>query len=152
MPGLRDLIEGKRRRTARHPIQVGDQRAAAAEMAALQERAKTATDPAEQEKLRAEAKAVLDAQTAWVELQSLPEDEWDEIVGDLEPDEKGHPDIGPLLAPLAAASCTDPELQDAEWWSQQLKRPEWTSGDKGALAAKLLQLNIYAPSGIPGKG
>lgn len=164
--GLRDLIDAKQRRTARLPILVGDPSAAMAEVAKVQEalrlhaealgaREPTEDEAAREAQLRADAQAALDRQAAmivWVDLQSLPDDEWDGMVGDLEPGENGLPDLTPIHAPLLAASCTDPELQDAEWWAVALKRPEWTDGDKASITQKLFELNIYAPSGSPGKG
>ena len=150
--GMWDLIEAKQRRKARHPILVGDLEAAAAEIAPIRARLDASKDPAEQESLRADIKAVFERQTAWIDLQSLSMDEWDELVGELEPDDEGGIDLLPVLAPVLAASCVDPEGRDVERWSQQLKRPEWSVGDKRALAQKLLELNVYAPTGGPGKG
>jgi hypothetical protein len=164
--GLRDLIDAKQRRTARLPILVGDPSPAMAEVAQVQEalrahaeslgeREPTEDEAAEEARLRADGQAALDRQAAmivWVDLQSLPDDEWDGMTGDLEPGENGLPDLTPIHAPLLAASCVDPELQDAEWWAVALKRPEWTDGDKAVITQKLFELNIYAPSGSPGKG
>jgi hypothetical protein len=163
---LWDLIEAKQRRTARLPILVGDAVAAMAEIgkvqAALQahvesvgDREPTEDEAAAEAQLRADAQAALDRRAAtvvWVELQSLPTDEWDGMVGDLEPRENGLPNIRPVLAPLLAASCVDPEGRDAERWAKMLKRPEWTEGDSASAEAKLFELNLYAPSGDPGKG
>jgi hypothetical protein len=48
------------------------------------------------------------------------------------------------LAPLLAESCVDPDLRDAQWWAQQLARPEWSEGDTNALQMALLRLNVDA--------
>lgn len=168
---LRALIEAKQRRTAKLPILVGNPGAAAAEaqtfrtalamhQAGVKERAKTGAEPteeeaAQEENLRGQLQAALERQAASIveiELQSLPGDEWDAIFGPLEPDEHGDIDLTAIHAPLLAASCTDPELQDAEWWAEQLRRPEWTDGDRASISRKLLELNVYAPAGSPGKG
>jgi hypothetical protein len=162
---LRDLIDAKQRRTARLPILVGDPGPAMAEVAKVQAalqahmesvggREPTEDEAAREAQLRADARAALERQAAmivWVNLQSLPDDEWDAMTGDLEPGENGLPDLTPIHAPLLAASCTDSELQDAEWWGVALKRPEWTDGDRASITQKLFELNIYAPSGSPGK-
>lgn len=154
---LREQIEAKRRRTARLPVLVGDPSSAAAEVAELRKQLARLDpgDKAGESRIRADLEAVAARQAelvAWVGLQSLPDDEWDEVVGPLQPSDGGLPDLTPVLPVLLAASCVDVELQDGEWWSQQLKRPEWTDGDKAAMQAKLFELNVYAPSGDLGKG
>lgn len=163
---LWDLIEARQRRTARLPILVGDPSAAMAEIAKVQEairrhaesvagREPTEDEAAEAERLRGEAQAALDRRAAtvvWVELQSLPTDEWDGMVAGLEFRENGLPNIRPVLAELLAASCVDPDGQDVERWAKVLKRPDWTEGDSASAEARLFELNLYAPSGDPGKG
>jgi hypothetical protein len=161
---LRDLIEAKQRRTTTWPLLVGNPSAAAAEVetfrkalavhqAMLAERKKTGKRPTKadnqrEEELRADLKASLDRATATVvhiELQSLPDHEWEALFGDLEPEENGDLDLTSILAPLLAASCVDPDLQDVDWWTEQLKRPEWTDGDKATVSRTLLELNVFAP-------
>jgi len=161
---LRALIEAKQRRTANWPLLVGNPSAAAAEvdtfrkalaaqqrMLALKKEAGKRPTKAETQRaevMRNDLKASLDRAAAAVvnvELQSLPDHEWEALFGDLEADEHGELDLGPIHAALLAASCTDPELQDADWWTEQLKRPEWTDGDKAALSRLLLELNAFAP-------
>lgn len=162
--GLRDLIEAKQRRTATWPLLVGNPSAAAAavetarkalavheagvEGKKAQSKKPTAADRKRGEQLRDALKAAVEdylALTVEVELQALPDDEWESLFGPLEPDESGDLDITSILAPLLGASCTDPELQDADWWAAQLARPEWTDGDKATLSRTLLELNVYAP-------
>jgi hypothetical protein len=46
----------------------------------------------------------------------------------------------------------DEDLRDEKWWEQQLSRPEWTKGEKIAADRILLDLNLTAPAGAPGKG
>jgi hypothetical protein len=164
---LRELIEAKQRRTGKLPILVGDPGAVAAEKARLQEevrkhtqslkgRERTEEDAAREERLRGELQAAFEREKsliAYVDVQSLPQDEWDAVVGDLDPDpETGLPDITPFLPELLAASCVDVELQEMEWWAQQLKRPEYTAGEKLAIKSKLFELNLYALAMPPGKG
>jgi hypothetical protein len=161
---LRDLIEAKQRRTANHPILVGNPSAAAAEVKALlgsllehsravAEKRKTGKRPTKADGEReAQLKADLEAaekrraaMTVEIELQSLPDDEWEALIAELDDEARERYELTSILAVLTAASCTDPELQDAEWWAAQLKRPEWTDGDKSSLASTLLNLNVFAP-------
>ena len=159
MTSLRSLIEAKERRTAWLPIPIGDVAAATAgvnvarlALQAHQEMLAAREDPDEQsdlekatgERLVADLGAALEAQrqtVAYVELQALPADEWDAIFGPIEPDEDGEIALDDVRAALLAASCTDPELQDATWWEQQLARPEWSKGDKLLINRTLLDLN-----------
>lgn len=160
---LRALIEGKQRRTAKLPILIGNPSVAAAavekarralvlheETLARKPSGKkpTAAERKKTEQLREDLKAVVSdfaAMTVEVELQSLPEDEWEALFATVEPGEDGDYDLTSIHAPLLAASCTDPELQDAEWWAGELKKPTWTDGDKGLITRILLELNIYGP-------
>jgi hypothetical protein len=130
---LRDLIEAKQRRTASWPLLVGNPSAAAAEvetarkalavhqatMAAKQAQNKkpTAAERKREDQLRGVLQSAVDGLgglTVSIELQSLPDDEWEALFGPLEPDEAGELDLGPILSTLLAASCTDPDLQDAD--------------------------------------
>lgn len=162
--GLRELIEGKQRRTAQVPILVGNPSAAAAEVTAAQAalfthlagvaqkkqdgKRATKADGEREAQLRTEVTAAQERQAATVvqvEVQSLPEDEWEAAIATLPDDDRDNWRIGAILAPLLAASCTDSELQDADWWATQLARPEWTDGDKGVISNALLELNVFAP-------
>ena len=162
--GLRDLIEAKQRRTVLHPIMVGNPSAAVAEvkkltadlmehMRLLAEKRKagkkpTKADTEREAKIKADLEAAQErraAMTVEIELQSLPEDEWEAAIADLGDDARESYDLSSILAVLTAASCTDPELQDVDWWAEQLNRPTWTDGDKSALSSALLNLNVFAP-------
>ncbi|WP_372728974.1 hypothetical protein [Nocardioides sp.] len=162
--GLRDLIEAKQRRTVTHPILVGNPSAAVAEikqlsgdlvehMRSLAAKRAAGKNPAKADTDReAKIKAALEAaqarrseMTVDIELQSLPEDEWEAAIAELDEDAREKYDLSAILAVLTAASCTDPELQDAGWWAEQLARPTWTDGDKSSLSSTLLNLNVFAP-------
>lgn len=162
--GVRELIEGKQRRTATHPILVGNPSAAAAELKQLQasllehvkalgDKSRAGKKPTKADNDReSQLKAAIEAaesrraaMTVDIELQSLPDYEWEAALEQLDDDEREKYELNGILAVLLAASCTDPELQDAEWWAAQLKRPEWTDGDKSALSQVLLSLNVFAP-------
>jgi hypothetical protein len=161
---LRELIEAKQRRTAKWPLLVGNPSAAAADVESarralvLHEEAldrkkqagkkPTVTERKRGEELRADLKAAVDrfgAVTVDVELQALPDDEWEALFDPLEEDANGEIDMSSILAPLLAASCTAPELQEEQWWAEQLRKPSWTDGDKAALSRTFLELNTYAP-------
>lgn len=162
--GVRDRIEAKQRRTATWPLLVGNPSAAAAEVetfrkalaahqAVQAERKKAGKRPTKADlqregKLRADLQAALARMAEsveMVELQSLPDDEWEALFGPIEPGEDGDYDLSSIHAVALAASCTDPELQDADWWAQQFARPEWSKGDRSTLSRLLLELNVYAP-------
>ena len=162
--GLRDLIEAKQRRTVLHPILVGNPSAVVAEvkkltnelvenMRVMADKRKagkkpTKADTDREAKIKADLEAAQErraAMTVEIELQSLPEDEWEAAIADLADDARESYDLTSILAVLTAASCTDPELQDADWWAEQLKQPSWTDGDKSALSSALLNLNVFAP-------
>ena len=83
--------------------------------------------------------------TVDIELQSLPDDEWEAAIAQLDEDARDSYDLTAVHAVLLAASCTDPELQDADWWAEQLSKPTWTDGDRSALSSALLNLNVMAP-------
>lgn len=169
---LRELIAAKQRRTVTWPLLVGNPSAAAAEVTTFQRaldaheavvadaknsgKRPTKAQLQRSGKLREDLQAAVTRMQACVvsiELQSLPDDEWEALFGPIEPDEDGDLDISSIHAPLLAASCTDPELQDAEWWAEQLSQPNWSKGDKATLSRTLLQLNVGAPQfDLLGKG
>lgn len=163
---LREQIEAKQRRTAKLPILVGDLAAATAEVGNLitvlavldQAPAEEKAKPAHKRRV-AKAKKDLEAArerqdgcVVEVELQAMPADDWEALVGPLEPDEAGELDLSQIHAVALGASCVDPDLQDSEWWQLQFKQPHWTQGDRAAISQVLMQLNWFAPSRIPGKG
>jgi hypothetical protein len=161
---LRNLIEAKQRRTVTHPILVGNPSVAAAEVrqlgAALVEHVRllgekrksgkkpTKADQDREAKLKADLQSAEEqraALTVHVELQSLPDDEWEAALAQLNEDAREKYDLNDILSALLAASCTDPELQDADWWAEQLQKPTWTDGDKASISSALLNLNVFAP-------
>jgi hypothetical protein len=168
---LKERLEAKQRRTIRHPVLVGDATAAEAEVATfravldthlqmLAGRRAEGVDPDDAEmeqtgKLRAqlaEAQKRLAGCVEMVELRALDPAEWDALCDDLPEDPDGGYDISVMRSLLMAASCTDPELQDATWWDAQFARPEWSKGDLLAVNSALLQLNLNTPGPGSGKG
>lgn len=153
MSTLRTLLEAKERRRMVVPIQVSD---ASADHEAWMgiylaiEAAKHRDDDAAIADLRKqldELSEKMKAHWASVELQALPSEDWERVSrvwrSDTDTDDGGI-DWPNALAPLLAESCTDPELNDAEWWAEQLARPSWTEGDRDALKVALLRLNVSA--------
>jgi hypothetical protein len=81
---------------------------------------------AEEQRLREElTQALADQQdtVVLVELQALPDDEWDAVFGDIEPDADGEIPLDDFRAALLAASCVDPELRDVTGGRRSLPGP-----------------------------
>jgi alkylation response protein AidB-like acyl-CoA dehydrogenase len=168
---LRDRIAAKTRRTATLPLAVGDVAGAAAavatlqaaldvHMAAVRERVAGGEEEADADRQRAtELRAQLASArsrqvdtVALVELLALTSDQWEAVVSTARRDEDGDIDLEDVLGELLAASCTDADLQDAAWWTEQLHRPEYTRGDRLAIVNSLIALNLHTPDGRQGKG
>ena len=166
MTSLRELLERKARRTAQLPVLVGDASGAALAVAAavkaLQDHQVTMDGDEASEEQKATEQQLRDAVTealraqretvVLVELQALDAHEWDAVFGDVEPDADGVIELDDYRAALLAASCVDESLRDADWWEQQLARPEWSKGDKINADQTLIGLNLRAPQGPLGKG
>lgn len=172
MTSLRERIEAKKRRTASFPLQLGDAAAAAAEVqvrrGALdlhQRQVAERTDRDGGQPTEAEAKRTIVLRGALreaterreetvvdVELQSLEDSVWDEVLSHAGEDENGDIDLDDVRAELLAASCTDESLRDADWWTEQLAKPSFSKGDKLAINNLLMSLNLNTPAGRQGKG
>lgn len=168
MTSLREQLEAKARRTGSIPIQVGDLPAAGARV----DRCKIDLDlylnvretsgaevPEEgderEQQLRAallKAMAAMSDAVVQVQVTALPDDEFDMLWADVEPNDDGRLDSDELRAAFLAASCVDEELQDPAWWLEQLSLPSWSKGDKLAVDKYLLDLNMATPVGNAGKG
>lgn len=85
-----------------------------------------------------------------VELQALPAVEWDAL--ETKHTTKGDDLDDEWLPEVLAASCTDPDLRDAEWWTQQLRGAGWSQGEVLAVRVALMRLNAYQPLPQLGKG
>lgn len=150
MTSLREQLEAKQRRRLVQPIQIsnpsGDEQAWMGVTAALQvEQGK----PAEERNDAAVAHLQKQLDDAWervrshyvdIELQSMPRDDWNAAMTEWS-GEDGI-DWAAALAPLLAASCTDPDLQDVTWWRDQLAMDSWSEGDTNGLRMVLLALNV----------
>jgi hypothetical protein len=162
---LKERIEAKARRSVSLPILVGDASSAIAAVTealrALQNYQNAAPEEpddefrAEEQRLRDgvdEAVAAQREMIVQVKLQALPADEWEAVFGGVEPDEDGELALDDFRAALLAACCVDEDLRDEKWWEEQLSGPQWTKGEKIAADRILLDLNLSAPAGSPGKG
>lgn len=153
---LRSRLEEKTRRRLTVPILVSDPAEDQGQAQTLYAALQVATGEADTEtakRLEAELKEVAErVRSHWaeVELQALPRDEWraaNSAWQTVETTEDGPQVVtnwAEALAPLLAESCVDPDLRDAQWWAQQLARPEWSEGDTNALQMALLRLNVDA--------
>jgi hypothetical protein len=169
---LRDRIAAKARRTATLPLQVGDTAAAAQEVAVrraqldlFQQAVKARVDEQDGERTEEELERIAELQgelrdakarqedtVALIELVSLPDDEFDAILGAAPVDDGGDIDLEDVRAALLAASCTDESLRDEAWWEEQLADPKYSKGDKLAINNVLLGLNMNTPDGRQGNG
>jgi hypothetical protein len=92
----------------------------------------------------AEAETAVESHSELVELQALPDAEWE--AGQTEClDGDGDVDWSRALPLLLAASCVDEDLKDADWWAETLTGEAWTAGDRDMLKMTLLRLNVFAP-------
>lgn len=153
MTSIRELLDKKQRRRLVVPIQVTDptedQNAWMGVMQALQiARSKTGEEArpdyvTQLVKNLDEAEERVNSHFAPVELQSLPQDEWEAANAEWRDDE-GDINWADALAPLLAVSCVDEDLRDAAYWRDLMSRDTWTEGDTDALRMAILQLNVYA--------
>lgn len=163
--GLRERLEGKAPRTVVVQIPVGDppedlrrrvnadvDQAVTAQFSVSLKDSPISPDLAEQvvETARASVEELAEFYVP-VELRAMPAPEWDALQtrhttnGDDVDEDAWLPDV-------LAASCTDPDLQDAEWWARQLKGEGWTVGELLHLRATVVKLNAYQPLPQLGKG
>lgn len=153
MSALRDLIGTKQRRRMTVPIQISDPSEDHEIWLGLQvalESAKRREDDAATALLRTqldEATQRIQEHWAGIELQALPYELWETVSqvwrGEVDQaDADGGIHWPEALAPLLAESCVDPDLQDADWWREQLAQPGWSEGDRDTLKLALLRLNV----------
>lgn len=157
MSSLRERLAAKQRRRIVVPIQMSDstedqnvwmgiasalrlaeKRLADAEDDAAREHAQSEVD--QSTALLDEQQAAIEAHFVQIELQSLPNPEWEAAMQQWHDGDRW--DWSQALAPLLAASCVDAELQDEEYWAGVLQSPEWTNGDRDGLIAGLLHVNV----------
>lgn len=152
MTSLREQLEAKERRRLVQPIQIsnpgGDHQIWMGVTAALQlEQNKSDEDRndtvvANLQKQLEDAWDRLRSHYADIELQSMPRDDWNAAMTEWQ----GEDGINwaAALAPLLAASCTDPDpmLHDPEWWQERLDQDTWSEGDINSVRMALLALNV----------
>lgn len=153
MSGIRERLAAKKRRRIEFPVQLSDPGDALERLERAQ-KAITLLDyagvPADDER-RVSAQAELDAAIAerdehfeYVQFQALGPDDFEALAATFRND-AGDLDTKALLAPLAAACAVDPDLQDEEYWAEQLTSDVWSNGEREQLSGGLLALNWSAP-------
>lgn len=150
MTSLFEQLEAKQRRRLVQPIQISnpsaDQQVWMGVTAALQ-LAQNKPDDERDDATIANLQKQLDA--AWervrshyvdIELQSMPRGDWNAAMTEWQGEEGI--DWAAALAPLIAACCVDPELQDPERWKALLEQDAWSEGDTNSLRMAVLALNV----------
>lgn len=153
---IRERIQAKQRRRSVIPILVSDPSQDVVELQAVSValgQAGARGDDAAVAQLQSQAEELGEkVQSHWahVEILALPSAEWEAAVAAYQTitvNEDGPTavmDWATCLAPILAASCVDPELQDAEWWQAQLSSDGWSEGDLDAVRGAVLRLNVEA--------
>lgn len=156
---LKGRLAAKSRRTTLVPIQVSDPGTARetyeqAEQAYLIQRvaeasdASTAKDVAAAKRARDKAKAALREHFVDVEFAAGDPADVERVLA-AHTDKDGGWSLT-ALPELAALCASDKELQDADWWTEQLDGGTWSTGERRDLWLQLLGLNIDLPSeGLP---
>lgn len=155
-PTLREQLASKQRKRLIVPIQVTDASAdheqwmaVAMSLELARNRDDTGTVAILEREL-ADASDRYRAHWVQVEMQAMSADDWESAMQQWH----GGDEINwaEALAPLLAESCVDPTLRDVAEWRERLSSPEWTLGDRDALRAGLLQLNVMGASPVVPKG
>jgi hypothetical protein len=148
--GLWEQLEAKQRRRLVQPIQISnpgeDQQIWMGVTAALQLE-QNKPDDQRNDTVVANLQKQLDE--AWdrvrshyvdIELQSMPRPDWNAAMTEWQGDEGI--DWAAALAPLVAACCVEPELQDPARWQALLEQDSWSEGDTNSLRMAVLALNV----------
>lgn len=157
---LRDRLTGKQRRRVVVPVQITDPSEDrhilhGAMVALAQAEGRDTPEPAEIQALTeavTAAEARLRAHTADVELLALGSVRWGEIEAEYVTPDGDTLDWKRALPEILAESCTDTDVQDADWWAERLADPAWSEGDVEALRLAVLHLNVRAPDPVVPKG
>jgi len=158
MSSLRDKLAAKARRRAVVPVEVGqltdeDERRVVALQAQLLLALRDG-DEAQAQALQDDIDATRESVVAQVGFTALDPKDFEKVTAAY-PSEDGE-DNGldwHKALPVLAALCADEEdLQDDEWWSEQLEAGTWNQGEQLALWQALLHINTAAPSPYIPKG
>lgn len=156
--GLRERLAAKSPRRAVVPVDLGpvsdDQAADVAGMQAEMLRAVKAGDTDAVADLQTRIEQAQSQHIAEVGFTAVPPDVWEQVVAKF-PSPEGV-DSGmdwKSALPFVAAVCADDEeLQDDEWWTQQLESGNWTAGERLTLWQALLHINTSTPNAYVPKG
>jgi hypothetical protein len=167
---LKDRLAGKQRRTTTVALLVTDpgqdlrdrarKSGENADLAELAVRVNTGMGKDAAEALRRTATALrqeadaLAAQIgehyADITLTAVPAPVWEDLLNGHRTDDG---DVAETALPVMLAACSvDADLQDPDWWAEQLASEAWTYGDREALRLAVLQVNAYVPRPGLGKG
>ena len=163
---LREKLAAKQRRHVTVPVQVSDpgpatERVAAARQALAAAQMSPTTTRAElAERQRAVDAAIAEYAEHFVDVDFLalqPKDFEALFSAHLVENDKGEAvtDRATFLPALAAACAVDEDLQDEEWWAEQLDPAEstWTPGERDSLYYQLLtELHYSVPGRVVSKG
>lgn len=100
------------------------------------------------EPLRGAVEAAQNENRAQVAFTACDGDEFEKVVAvyPAEDGADGGMDWRAALPVVAALCAEDEELQDDEWWAEQLASPSWTHGERLGLWQELLALNTARPA------
>lgn len=154
MTTLKERLASKRRRTDSVPVQVSDPGPAQERFDNADQRLRLlqvipSTDPehearvAEAQNERDAAREELREHFVEVEFVAATPDDAERVLG-AHTNDQGNWSIE-ALPELAALCAVDEELQDADWWTEQISSGTWSSGEKQALWSRLLTLNVALP-------
>ena len=155
---VREQLEGKHLRRVVVPIPVSDVGSARRRVEAARQAADvdvTGLPDGVGDVLAAEvdaAEAALAASTAEVVLVSRGAAAAEAIAARHVREDTGGTNYETALPAFLALLCEDETLRDQEWWTEQLKRPEWTPGDVSGLVLGVMYLVADVVSPLVPKG
>jgi len=158
MSSLRDKLAAKARRRAVVPVEVGqltdaDERRVVALQAQLLLALRDG-DEDQAQSLQGDIDALKDSVVVAVHFTALDPTDFEKVTAAY-PSEDGADnglDWHAALPVLAALCADDEDLQDDEWWADQLAAGTWNQGEQLALWQALLHINTTAPSPYIPKG
>lgn len=140
------------------PIELGqpsdDQATRVAATQAELLRALTRGDSARAEELQADVERMQESTLARVSFTALDPNDFENVVAAYPSEEgaDGGMDWKAALPVLAALCADDEDLQDDEWWSEQLAGGSWSHGERLSLWQALYHINSTTPNPYLVKG
>lgn len=151
---LRDRLATKAKRRAVVVVEVApatdDQVARAASLRSKLVKA-VAGNSGDEDDLQTLLEAVEGENQAQVGFTALDPGDFEKLLATC-PAADGGIDKDKALPVLAALCADDEDLQDDQWWADQLTAGSWSYGERAQLWATLLALNTNAPGAYVPKG